>query len=75
MSEETGPDFGPGYVSGAVAADSAPSMAGKPILHGPPAMVDAAGPMLIKRGLCATDVHVHVFYTPDHGERPTVTHP
>ena len=75
LSEASGLCFRPGYVSDAVAADFGDLDGWKAYLAGPPAMVDAAGPMLLERGLRAADIHADVFYTPEHGERPTVTHP
>lgn len=74
LSEASGPGFRPGYVSDAVAADFGDLDGWKAYLAGPSAMVDAAGPMLLERGLRAADIHADVFYTPEHGESPTVTH-
>jgi hypothetical protein len=36
----------------------------KAYLAGPPAMVDAAGPLLLARGIRAADIHADVFFTP-----------
>jgi len=75
LSEDSCAGFRSGYVSDAVAADLGDFDGWKAYLAGPPAMVDAAGPVLLERGLRAADIHADVFYTPEYGERPTVTHP
>jgi CDP-4-dehydro-6-deoxyglucose reductase/ferredoxin-NAD(P)+ reductase (naphthalene dioxygenase ferredoxin-specific) len=67
LSEESGRGFRPGYVSEVVAADLGDLDGWKAYLAGPPAMVDAAGPMLLERGLRAADIHADVFYTPEYG--------
>ena len=66
LSEDSGPGFRPGYVSDAVATDLGDLDGWKAYLAGPPAMVDAAGPMLLERGLRAADIHADVFFTPEH---------
>lgn len=70
LSEDSGAGYRPGYVSDVVAADFGDLDGWKAYLAGPPAMVDAAGPMLLERGLRAADIHADVFYTPEHGEKP-----
>ena len=67
LSEDSGTGFRRGYVSDAVAADLGDLDGWKAYLAGPPAMVDAAGPILLQRGLRAVDIHADVFYTPEHG--------
>lgn len=66
LSEEPGPGFRPGYVADAVAEDLRDLDGWKAYLAGPPAMVDAAGPILLERGLRAADIHADVFFTPPH---------
>lgn len=66
LSENAGPGFRPGYVSDAVAADLRDLDGWKAYLAGPPAMVDAAGPILLERGLRPADIHADVFFTPEH---------
>ena len=66
LSEHSGPGFRPGYVSDAVAADLGDLDGWKAYLAGPPAMVEAAGPVLLERGLRAADIHADVFFTPEH---------
>jgi CDP-4-dehydro-6-deoxyglucose reductase len=67
LSEDSGSGFRRGYVSDVVAADLGDLDGWKAYLAGPPAMVDAAGPVLRQRGLRAVDIHADVFYTPEHG--------
>ena len=67
LSEQPGPGFRPGYVADAVAADFSDLDGWKAYLAGPPVMVDAAGPILLERGLRAADIHADVFFTPEHG--------
>lgn len=67
LSEEHGPGFRPGYVADAVAEDLRDLDGWKAYLAGPPPMVDAAGPILLERGLRAADIHADVFFTPEHG--------
>lgn len=67
LSEDSGPDFRPGYVTDAVATDLRDLDGWKAYLAGPPVMVDAAGPMLLERGLRADDIHADVFFTPEYG--------
>lgn len=67
LSEDSGPDFRPGYVTDAVATDLRDLDGWKAYLAGPPVMVDAAGPMLLERGLRADDIHADVFFTPVYG--------
>ena len=67
LSEDSGPDFQPGYVTDAVATDLRDLDGWKAYLAGPPVMVDAAGPMLLERGLRADDIHADVFFTPEYG--------
>lgn len=66
LSENTGPAFRPGYVADAVAADLSDLDGWKAYLAGPPAMVDAAGPILLERDLRSADIHADVFFTPEH---------
>ena len=37
----------------------------KAYLAGPPAMVDAAAPLLLERGIRKDDIHADVFFTPE----------
>lgn len=53
-----------GFVSDAVAADLEDLDGWKVYMAGPPAMIDAAGPILAARGARATDIHADVFFTP-----------
>jgi naphthalene 1,2-dioxygenase ferredoxin reductase component len=54
-----------GLVSDAIAADLEALAGWKAYMAGPPAMTDAAAPMLLARGLPAEDLHVDVFFTPE----------
>lgn len=54
-----------GLVTDAIAADLAALGGWKAYMAGPPAMTDAAAPMLLDRGLPADDLHVDVFFTPE----------
>lgn len=54
-----------GFVSDAVAADLDDLDGWKIYMAGPPAMIDAAAPMLAARGAQAADIHADVFFTPD----------
>lgn len=57
-----------GFVSDAVAADLDDLDGWKVYMAGPPAMIDAAGPMLVARGARNADIHADVFFTPDQAE-------
>ena len=70
LSEDSGAGFRSGYVSDVVAADLGDLDGWKAYLAGPPAMVDAAGPVLLQRGLRAADIHADVFYTPEYAKDP-----
>jgi hypothetical protein len=37
----------------------------KAYLAGPPAIIDAAGPLLLERSMRAADIHAGVFFTPE----------
>ncbi len=54
-----------GYVTDAVAFDLDDLDGWKVYMAGPPAMVDAAGPVLAARGARIDDIHADVFFTPD----------
>lgn len=66
LSESPGDGFRLGYVANAVAEDLRDLDGWKAYLAGPPAMVDAAGPILLERGVRAEDIHADVFFTPEH---------
>ena len=70
LSEDSGAGFRSGYVSDVVAADLGDLDGWKAYLAGPPAMVDAAGPVLLQHGLRAADIHADVFYTPEYAKDP-----
>jgi len=54
-----------GLVADAVAADFDDLDGWKAYMAGPPAMIDAAGPLLAARGLRRDDTHADVFFTPE----------
>ena len=65
LSEDTVAGFRSGYVADAVAGDLLDLDGWKAYVAGPPAMVDAAGPRLLERGMRAADIHADVFFTPE----------
>jgi CDP-4-dehydro-6-deoxyglucose reductase/ferredoxin-NAD(P)+ reductase (naphthalene dioxygenase ferredoxin-specific) len=74
LSEEPGSDrFRTGFVTDAIASDIRDLDGWKAYLAGPPAMIDAAGPLLIERGLRMEDMHADVFFTPEEATAGEVT--
>lgn len=64
LSEAAG-DQRCGFVTDAVASDLGDLDGWKIYVAGPPAMIDAAAPILAARGARASDIHADVFFTPD----------
>jgi CDP-4-dehydro-6-deoxyglucose reductase/ferredoxin-NAD(P)+ reductase (naphthalene dioxygenase ferredoxin-specific) len=62
---EAGGDRRGGFVTDAVASDLDDLDGWKIYVAGPPAMIDAAAPILAARGARTTDIHADVFFTPD----------
>lgn len=62
---EAGSDDRRGFVTDAVATDLDDLDGWKIYVAGPPAMIDAAAPILAARGARTTDIHADVFFTPD----------
>jgi len=58
--------FRTGFVTDTITSDVQDLDGWKAYLAGPPAMIDAAGPLLIERGLRMEDMHADVFFTPEH---------
>jgi CDP-4-dehydro-6-deoxyglucose reductase/ferredoxin-NAD(P)+ reductase (naphthalene dioxygenase ferredoxin-specific) len=54
-----------GFVTDAIASDVEDFDGWKTYMAGPPAMIDAAGPLLLERGLRMEDLHADVFFTPE----------
>lgn len=54
-----------GFVSDVMARDLADCDGWKAYVAGPPAMVEAAGAVLVQRGLRPQDMHADVFFTPE----------
>lgn len=54
----------------AVAQDIGDLNGWKTYMAGPPAMTDAAGPLLLQRGLRPEDLHVDAFFTPEESVEP-----
>lgn len=66
LSEEPRSDrYRTGFVTDAIAMDVSDLDGWKAYMAGPPAMIDAAGPLLQERGLRSEDMHVDVFFTPE----------
>lgn len=57
--------FRTGFVTDAVMSDVQDFDGWKAYIAGPPAMIDAAVPLLSERGLRMEDMHADVFYTPE----------
>lgn len=57
----------------AIASDIRDLDGWKAYLAGPPVMIDAAGPLLIERGLRMEDMHADVFFTPEEATAGEVT--
>ena len=65
LSATSQPGFRSGLVSDAVAVDLPDLDGWKAYIAGPPAMVDAAAPLLLERGIRKADIHADVFFTPE----------
>lgn len=66
LSEERNSDrFRTGFLTDTIASDVQDFDGWKAYLAGPPAMMDAAGRLLIERGLRMDDMHADVFFTPE----------
>jgi CDP-4-dehydro-6-deoxyglucose reductase/ferredoxin-NAD(P)+ reductase (naphthalene dioxygenase ferredoxin-specific) len=61
-----------GFVTDAIASDIQNFDGWKAYLAGPSSMIDAAGPLLIERGLRMEDMHADVFLTPQDISPATV---
>jgi CDP-4-dehydro-6-deoxyglucose reductase len=58
-----------GYVANAIAQDWKELTEIKAYVAGPPAMVDAVGAVLTRRGVATADIHADVFFTPEEQPR------
>ncbi len=65
LSEAPQNELRSGFVSDAVGADLPDLDGWKAYFAGPPAMVDAAAPLLLERGIRKDDIHADVFFTPE----------
>lgn len=66
LSEEQRSErFRSGFVTDAIAEDLSDLDGWKAYMAGPPAMIDAAGPLLQARGIRGEDIHADVFFTPE----------
>lgn len=68
--EEQSDAYALGFVTDMIGRDLQDLDGWKAYMAGPPAMIDAAGPLVMERGLRPDDMHADVFFTPEEETAP-----